>query len=166
MTNILLMIFYIFTSSLVANVMQNESGFILLIFQVVIFTLIGYNHLKKSDYKHIKNKIIGQSYLPISQRKTYVEVRHWVLLILLYSASDIFSDYLNNTLFYISQFLVFILAFIIVYPLIIESNIGFKKTGIVKIVLISLVSYIVSFGFDYVYELIISVFNLIPMMDL
>lgn len=132
-----------------------SADFSRLVLQISAYLIVTLIWVQTSNYKEVKQKVIDQNELPITERKTYMKIEHWIALIVLYLGSD-FSTLIDSTLmFYLSNILTFALAAMLMYPLIVESNLGLKKTGIAKVLVYAILAVILALTFNAAYSALI-----------
>ncbi len=166
MIGILLMLVYAFGAPALARILPYEYMEIaLFLFQVLIYTTIAFAQYRMTDYKQLKEVMKEDLNNPISKRKTHVKISEWVTLFLIYFNMELISPALSTPLYYCSQFMTFALTFLLMYPLLAESNYNFKIKGIGLVIATAVGGYFLSRAFDYVYTLILYLLNVLPEVD-
>lgn len=170
---LILYLTYFFTSfSALVDIANVNAVYLTLIFQTVIYLLMFYLYKSKYNFREVKNNVITESYKPITKRKLFVNYKHWLFLLLVYYANQFIYIglfrliHVNQSLltyaYYYNTILDFIFIFVLLYPIVVESNIGFKKKGILKIIGFALIAYISSLIFNGLYSYLIEILKIVP----
>ncbi len=173
MVFLILYLTYFFTSFAALMDMANINAvYLTLTFQTVIYLLMFYLYRKQYNFRTVKNDVITESYKPMSERKSFVNYKQWLFLYLVYNANQFIYvglfelTHLNQSLltfaYYYNTILDIIFIFVLLYPIVIESNIGFKKKGVLKVIGFALIAYISSLLFNELYSYLIEVLKILP----
>lgn len=169
---ILYLTYFLTSLSALIDIANTNAVYLTIFLQTTIYMLMFYLYRKKYKFREIKNNVISESYKPMYKRKTFVNYKQWLFLYLIYNANQFISvglfrlTHLNQSLltsaYYYNTILDFIFIFVLLYPIVIESNIGFKKKGVLKIIGFALIAYISSLVFNGLYSYLIEVLNIVP----
>lgn len=154
------LIAYVFTSDVTTQLLAVDLFY--LIMQIVFFYKLVKLWLKRFDIENIKDSVSNQISLPMSNRKTHMTIQSWIMILLIFFTIEISELYHNNLFILISTILFISLILMFTYPLLIESNYALKKVGYVRIVLFSIIVFLISYFFDYIYQSIINNIDGIP----
>lgn len=154
------MIAYVFTSDVTTQLLAVDLFY--LIIQIAFFYKLVKLWLKRFDLENIKDSVINQVSLPMSNRKTHMTIQSWIMILLIYITIEITELYHNNLFILISTILFISLILMFTYPLLIESNYALKRVGYIKIIMISILAFLVGYFFDYIYQFIINNIEGIP----
>ena len=142
-----------------------SADFSRLVLQISAYLIVVLIWVKTSNYKEVKQKVIDQNDLPIKERKTHMKIEHWIALVVLYLGSD-FSSLIDSTvIYYVSNILTFAIAGLLMYPLIVESNMGLKKIGVAKMFVYAVIGVIVALTFNAAYTALIEGFGFVTPND-
>lgn len=108
---------------------SNTTALFVIVTQVIIFSLMLIKRRRQYDFKHMKHEMIIECEKPVKERRTYVSVANWLFIVLIYLTNSNISELLPTWAFMINNSLVFVLTFMTLYPLFIESNIEFVRTS-------------------------------------
>lgn len=169
---ILYLTYFLTSLSALIDIANTNAVYLTIFLQTTIYMLMFYLYRKKYKFREIKNNVISESYKPMYKRKTFVNYKQWLFLYLIYNANQFISvglfrlTHLNQSLltsaYYYNTILDFIFIFVLLYPIVIESNIGFKKKGVLKIIGFALIAYISSLIFNGLYSYLIEILKIVP----
>lgn len=131
-------------------------------FQLVIYSVMYLYWKRTYDKEGIKQKVIEQNELPMHKRQTLIKPGNWGFLVLIYFVSQTMSESMITPVYYISTILDFILIFFVMYPLVIESNLGFKKSGAIKVIVMGVVTVFLALFFNIGYNMIVDMLQIVP----
>ncbi len=135
--------------------------FLVVFFQLCLYVIMFLIRKKTYDFKSVKEKVIEESIHPIHKRKTFLHTANWLFLVLVYLSGQVITASFSTAPYYISTILDFILVFVTMYPLVVESNIGLKKSGIGKVLVIAVACVFGSLVFSGTYSNIIEALGLV-----
>lgn len=143
---------------------QLSSGVMSLIYiliQVVFFSAMYYVRRLEYNFKLVKAEMTVECEKPMSERRTFMSSAQWGYVVMVYFTQQILSGFMPTTAYYVTTFITFIQLYVAMYPIFVESNIGFKRTGIVKMVVTAVMVVLVTLSFNAVYSIIIEKLNLV-----
>lgn len=163
MIYLMLYLLYLTLAGVSITLFKGSLGYTMLVIsQAVVFMMMFMVWKKTYKSKEIKEKVIEQSQVPMKKRKTLVSFGNWGFIILVYLVRDVITMEMPAMQYYIASVLDFALLFFTMYPLVLESNIGFKKSGITKVVLMAIVTVFVSMAFNITYSMFLDFLKIIP----
>ncbi|NLC34744.1 MAG: CPBP family intramembrane metalloprotease [Erysipelothrix sp.] len=117
---------------------------------------------KHEDVKTIKSEVIAQCDQPISKRKTLVKVSDWIFIVIVYFNQQLLVEQLPFWGYIIATTLNVSLIFMIMYPLVIESNYGFKQSPWLTRLTLPIILYVVYIFLSMGYSSLLEFLKVLP----